>query len=627
MGFFQTLTTWVCTTVDLGSLCTGYQQPILHPSFPAIDFRPPTHAPALPLPPSQREFFCNTPTDRRCWLYGPAGWDFFGIETDYEQRWPRGVLREYWLNVTYTTISPDGVERIGQVVNGTYPGPLLEANWGDTLSELYTASGTAANGTTLHWHGIRQYRSSESDGVNGVTQCPIAPRQNYTYEFKAMQYGHTWYHSHYSLQYPDGLYGPLVIHGPTSANWDIDLGVLQISDWIHLNAFVVFSVRIYPCLGTDLSPSSSCTGPGSRFTAVFKRGKKYLLRLVNTSADMQFRFSIDNHLLEVIQADFVPIIPFFTPNISIGIGQRYTIVVHALPNSTFPFPPAPADNNFWIRTIPLKRCGSLIAGLWPTYGILRYSDSPSTNPVSHPYNETYYTTATLPECLDIDRSLLTPVVPWEIGAPADTQEYTVARTNYTPASSGPHGFNRWEVGGTPMWLDWADPAIVNLENKTWNEEYDVTVENGGSGGWVYFIIQGMYIFPIPDTHPGRRGVRVAHPIHLHGHDFAILQQGPGEWDALDPKPNLTLSNPARRDVALLDANGYLVIAFRTDNPGVWLMHCHIAWHASSGLALQVVERQSEIQGTIVREKQLTDTCEMWKEFRDRVEVFQDDSGI
>ena len=33
-----------------------------------------------------------------------------------------------------------------------------------------------------------------------------------------------------------------MIHGPTSANWDIDVGVVMLSDWIHLNAFVVFSV-------------------------------------------------------------------------------------------------------------------------------------------------------------------------------------------------------------------------------------------------------------------------------------------------------------------------------------------------------------------------------------------------
>jgi FtsP/CotA-like multicopper oxidase with cupredoxin domain len=48
------------------------------------------------------------------------------------------------------------------------------------------------------------------DGVNGVTQCPIAPKDNMTYVFKTTQYGSSWYHSHYSVQYSDGLQGPLV---------------------------------------------------------------------------------------------------------------------------------------------------------------------------------------------------------------------------------------------------------------------------------------------------------------------------------------------------------------------------------------------------------------------------------
>ena len=51
---------------------------------------------------------------------------------------------------------------------------------------------------------------------------------------------------------------------------------------------------------------------------------------------------------------------------------------------------------------------------------------------------------------------------------------------------------------------------------------------------------------------------------------------------------------ARRDVALLPAGGYLIIAFPADNPDSWLMHCHIAWHASAGLAVQILERQISI---------------------------------
>ena len=78
-------------------------------------------------------------------------------------------------------------------------------------------------------------------------------------------------------------------------------------------------------------------------------------------------------------------------------------------------------------------------------------------------------------------------------------------------------------------------------------------------------------------------------LHLHGHDFAILQQI--ENANFPDKLNLTLDNPPRRDVVLLPTNGYVVIAFRPDNPGTWLFDCHIANHASFGLAVQFLERQ------------------------------------
>ncbi|KAA8913747.1 multicopper oxidase-domain-containing protein, partial [Sphaerosporella brunnea] len=450
--------------------------------------------------------------------------------------------------------------------------------------------------------------------VNGVTQCPIKPGESYTYEFQVTQYGHSWYHRSVS-----------------SASCHC---LPQLTKQKPLLVTMPFALRsgIFPCQGSDVDPSSNCSGRGgSRFEAVVQKGKKYLLRIVNTSADMQYKFSIDNHMLEVVQTDFVPIHPYETDSISIGIGQRYTLVVTANPNSTAPFPPAPEDGNFWIRTIPLAHCGKLRPGLWPTYGILRYSPdgySPAvlSDPVSKPYDLDYYNATNPPECVDKPPDQSHPIVPWFVGKnPVDTQELIVAvDENVT------HGFQRWEVGGEPMWLDWGNPVIVNLENTTCNPEYDVIVENHRQVwpffDWVYFIIQGTCAFN-STTHPEQREIRAAHPIHLHGHDFAILAQGHGEWDALDPKPKLNFNNPLRRDVALLDSTGYLVIAFRIDNPGVWLMHCHIAWHASSGLASQIVERQREIRTTIRNEQQIQETCWDWRNYTKTVDTFQDDSGV
>lgn len=162
------------------------------------------------------------------------------ITTDYEKRWPKGIHREYWLNVTSKTISPDGyLKPEGKVANGTYPGPVIEACWGDDIT-IHVTNYVPTNGTTIHWHGVRQLHSNAADGVNGLTQCPIATGESFTYNFKATQYGHSWYHSHYSLQYPDGVAGPLLIHGPTSANWDEEFEPIFISDWVHDSAFAVF---------------------------------------------------------------------------------------------------------------------------------------------------------------------------------------------------------------------------------------------------------------------------------------------------------------------------------------------------------------------------------------------------
>lgn len=135
------------------------------------------------------------------------------------------------------TINGDGIPNPeGKVFNQTYPGPWIQACWGDTI-RVHVTNKLKYNGTTIHWHGLRQKDTMEMDGVNGVTQCPIAPKDTFTYEFKALQYGTSWYHSHYSLQYADGLAGPITIFGPSSADYDEAKDPILITDWNHRSAF------------------------------------------------------------------------------------------------------------------------------------------------------------------------------------------------------------------------------------------------------------------------------------------------------------------------------------------------------------------------------------------------------
>lgn len=121
--------------------------------------------------------------------------------------------------------------------------PWIEACWGDWL-EITVENHLKHNGTTIHWHGARLLNSFEHDGVNAISQCPIAPGDHYTYKFRVTQYGTSWYHSHYSLQYADGLAGPMTFYGPSSADYDVSIDPIMFGDWSHNSAFEDYGAEL-----------------------------------------------------------------------------------------------------------------------------------------------------------------------------------------------------------------------------------------------------------------------------------------------------------------------------------------------------------------------------------------------
>lgn len=119
---------------------------------------------------------------------------------------------------------------------------------------------------------------------------------------------------------------------------------------------------------------------------------------------------------------------------------------------------------------------------------------------------------------------------------------------------------------------------------------------------------------------------IAHPIHQHGHDFWILaQERNAVWDGT--ASSFQTKNPPRRDTAMLPSNGYLAIAFKLDNPGAWLIHCHIAWHASQGISLEFLESEKGIMISEVSKKEFDNTCKSWSSWSAGAPWPQADSGI
>ena len=344
------------------------------------------------------------------------------------------------------------------------------------------------------------------DGVNGVTQCPIAPGDHFVYNFTATQYGSSWYHSHYSVQYADGAVGPMTLHGPTSTEWDEAISPpLIITDWGHNTAFVAVTSQLEnPDIllngrgnvtnynnkirnTTEVKPPYQITFDGP------KKGrydKKYLMRIINTSFDTTFIFSIDNHMLEVVSADFVPIQPYKNQSILIGIGQRYNVIVEAKPQLTPDTGLLAPDGNYWIRT-QVAPCFQMQKGSdgYEKTGILRYNNLSTAYPTTQPWKKVPTT------CRDEDYEKLHPILQWQVQRPpvngplgGDGEQFDVWRDG-SGAGSSYYPLATWSLGEndgfSPLRVDYGNPTFFHLDNKgPWDPLWNIVPENFTNKDWV-----------------------------------------------------------------------------------------------------------------------------------------------
>jgi FtsP/CotA-like multicopper oxidase with cupredoxin domain len=210
------------------------------------------------------------------------------------------------------------------VFNGQFPGPPIVANWGDTI-QISVTNGLPDNGTSVHWHGMRQLHSNQMDGTNGITECPIAPGETKVYTFKATTYGSSWYHAHYSVQYGDGLIGTIQINGPSAGDYDVDLGVIPLTDWYHEPMFTLLASHPAAPPTSQSLLVNGTGGNGQLQTIELQPGKKHLLRVVNVGINNFLHFGIDQHTMTVIAADMNPIEPFTTTSLSLTVGKYYSL--------------------------------------------------------------------------------------------------------------------------------------------------------------------------------------------------------------------------------------------------------------------------------------------------------------
>ncbi|KAK3681564.1 multicopper oxidase-domain-containing protein, partial [Podospora appendiculata] len=556
-GLLRTSSAACCAVLTLLTPCLALATPFQKPN-PVVN----NVLPRQTVTPGGSPCGQNNATNRACWK------NAYSINTDYEVTNPPA----------FNTRTVD-----------QFPGPTIEADWGDYI-QVNVYNDMQDNGTSIHWHGIRQFGESNQDGANGVTECPIPPGSMKSYTFHVTQYGTSWYHSHYSNQYGNGVVGALVVHGPASANYDIDLGAYPISDYYYETADRL-TLRA-ELLSNGGPPDSdnilfrgkniNPTGSGGAYDRlVLTPGKKHLIRLINTSVDNSFTITLVGHTFQVIATDLVPITPVTRSSLFMGVGQRYDVIVTAN---------QPVANYWFNATLEsANNCGKT-RNNWPA-AIFQYNGSSST---------ALPTTKGMP---------IVAGCAGEVGfAPIVTR--TVPAAQFSPSTlpidlttpSTPRGvIFEWRVKNTPIVVEWDHPVLEYvLEGNTSFPAMINIIDVPQANVWTFWVIQNDFVLP--------------HPIHLHGHDFLTLGMGTGVFNASTMTSQLNFNNPVRRDVVQMPGSGWLVIAYKTDNPGCWLMHCHIGWHVAAGLGVQFLERKSEIAG-LMKLSQMEPNCQAWRAYQ------------
>ncbi|RZB73046.1 laccase-12-like [Glycine soja] len=505
-------------------------------------------------------------------------------------------------------------------VNGQYPGPTLEINNGDTL--VVKVTNKARYNVTIHWHGVRQMRTGWADGPEFVTQCPIRPGGSYTYRFTVQgQEGTLWWHAHSSWLRAT-VYGALIIRPREGEPYPFPKPKhetpILLGEWWDANPIDVVRQATRTGGAPNVSDAYTINGqPGDLYKCSSKdttivpihSGETNLLRVINAALNQPLFFTVANHKLTVVGADASYLKPFTTKVLMLGPGQTTDVLI------TGDQPPSP----YYMAARAYQSAQNAAFDNTTTTAILEYKSPHHSNHSHHhskgalkkktkpimpslpAYNDTNTVTAfsksfrsprkvEVPD--EIDQSLFFTVglginkCPKNFGpkrcqGPINGTRFTASMNNVSfvlPNNVSilqahhlgiPGVFTTDFPGKPPVKFDYTG----NVSRSLWQPVPGTKAHKLKFGSRVQIVLQDTSIVT-PENHP----------IHLHGYDFYIVAEGFGNFDAKKDTAKFNLVDPPLRNTVAVPVNGWAVIRFVADNPGAWLLHCHLDVHIGWGLA-------------------------------------------
>lgn len=537
-----------------------------------------------------------------------------------------GIVRHYKFDIRLQNVTRLCQTKTIITINGKYPGPRITAREGDRV--LIKIVNHVSNNISIHWHGIRQLRSGWADGPAYITQCPIQTGQSYVHNFTITgQRGTLWYHAHVSWLRAT-VYGPFIILPKKNVPYPFGKPSKEVpiifGEWWNADTEAVINQALQTGGGPNVSDAYTINGfPGplyncsnkETFKLKVKPGKTYLLRLINAALNDDLFFGITNHSLTVVEADAVYVKPFKTDIVLITPGQTTNVLLHTknhLKNNISTF--VMAARPYFTGQGAFDN--STVAGI-----LEYYHDDNNNNNVSSSNITSSIKGLPFPNLPPINatsfaanfsnqfRSLASAHFPANVPKTVDKNFFFTAGlgSNPCPKNQTCQGPNGTKFAASINNISFILPTTALLQSYFFNKK-----SNTGSSVFTtdfprFPLMPFNYTGTPPNNTKVANGTKLvvlpfnttvelvlqdtsilgaeSHPLHLHGHNFFIVGQGFGNFNAKTDPSNYNLVDPVERNTVGVPSGGWVAIRFRADNPGVWFMHCHIEIHLSWGLKM------------------------------------------
>ena len=401
---------------------------------------------------------------------------------------------------------------------------VLRAKRGETFRA--TLKNELNEHTTIHWHGLRIPLTM--DGVPYMTQPPVEPGQSFAYEFAPPDAGTFFFHPHCDTvtQLGRGLAGALIVDEPADEGlFAADL-VCAIKDW-QLNPDGSFGAFITEKGASHAGTFGNVeTANGKPFAELqAPAGGWVRLRVLNLDASRIAVLDLAGAEGRIVATDGNPlpadVAPVAVKGWRLGPAMRVDIAFRMPEDAAAEI----ALNNVF-STVPKP-----IARITPAGAPVKGAAALPTLSPSH----------------------VTEVDP----AKAERLTFELTAGHIAPE------LEAW-LKQTGLGLD----ALCLPGQTFW-------AINGKSWAGQSHELKPA---PLAELKLGRpylfelfNGTPHPHPIHLHGHTFRVLRSNRKEI-----VPHLA-------DTVLVAPKERVEICFIADNPGDWMMHCHIIEHQETGM--------------------------------------------